>query len=124
MPKTFPFGPAEVPLLKVLAMPFYTIQRALKACDDCWTWTTLNGDIYEDVVLLKMDRDNVTIRHKYGMTSLARTELDPRVQQSLVDHSEMADPDDFYRESSDSEPYFKAACPPRADRLGRTASPR
>jgi hypothetical protein len=119
MPSPFPFGPAaaEVPLFKVLAMPFYTIQKALKACDDCWTWTTLKGEVYEDVVLLKMDRDYVTIRHKYGTTLLARTDLDHRVQKSLVDNSEMADPDDFYRESDAAEPCLKEYSRARSDRL-------
>jgi hypothetical protein len=105
MAHTFRFSPAEGPLFKVLATPFYTLQQAFKACDDCWTWTTLGGDIYEDVVLLKMDRDNITIRHKYGITSLARTELDQRVQESLMNNSEMDDSDDFHCQSSDAEPY-------------------
>jgi hypothetical protein len=81
----------NLPLLKVLASPFVTLHQILTVGDDCWTWTTLNGDAYEDVVILDLTATDVTIEHKYGVSTLLRSELAPHIQKNLAEHSLLAD---------------------------------
>ncbi len=81
------------PLFKVLASPFLGLQQALSIGDDCWSWTTLSGEVYEDVELLSLAPDKVTIRHGHGVATIARTDLPREIQQRLIDNSEMAEPD-------------------------------
>jgi len=85
-----------MPLLTSLVRPFLLFKEALSVGEDCWTWTTAQGRVYEDVVLVKLDRSEVTIRHKYGMATIGRSELSPQIQKSLVENFEIAEPDEVY----------------------------
>jgi hypothetical protein len=86
---------SNLPLLKVLTVPFATLHEALTPCEDDWTLSTVKGEIYEDVVLMELTRDKVTIQHVYGVDTIARADLDRESQQWLIDHSMMAEPDDI-----------------------------
>ena len=83
-------------LLTALARPFLMFKEALSLGEDCWTWTTAQGRVFEDVVLVKLDRHEVTIRHKYGMATLGRTDLSSEIQKSLIENFEMTEPDEVY----------------------------
>jgi hypothetical protein len=120
MPNMITIHGPNLPLWKVLASPFLTLQQALAICDDYWTWTTQNGDVYEDVDLLTLSRDEVTFRHKYGVSSVARADLAEHVQQSLIDNTMMAEPDD-YRDTSADEHYLGAHSMAHADGFSRAA---
>ena len=85
--------------LKVLASPFTKFTQALSVGEDYWTWMTLDGQAFEDVEILKIDREEVKIRHKYGVASLLKTELSKKIQQSLRDNVE-------YVESYESKGYL------------------
>ena len=87
-----------MPLFKALSSPFHFLQQAFTACEDCWTWTTVHGEMYEDVLLLDLTRDTATIQHRYGVDTILRADLDRETQQSLIDNSEMAEPDDLHED--------------------------
>lgn len=82
---------ADMPFLKTLASPFIKFKQALTPGEDYWTWTDVEGHVYEDVDLVKMERDQVTIRHKYGVTSIAKMALAEKIQKSLKDDLEIAE---------------------------------
>ena len=84
-----------MPLLSALAQPFLVFKTALSACEDYWTWRTHQGEIYEDVVLVKLDPNYVTIRHKFGVDKIRRTDLIQTIQDSLVENFELAEPDEM-----------------------------
>jgi hypothetical protein len=104
MPNMITIHGSNLPLWKVLLSPFITLQKAFSVCEDCWTWTTLDGEIYEDVEILRLRPDELTIRHKYGVSSVARADLALHIQQSLIDNTLMAEPDD-YRDNRPEEQY-------------------
>ena len=99
-----------MPLLTALARPFLMFKDALSLGEDCWTWTTAQGRVYEDVVLVKLDRHEVTIRHKYGMATLGRGDLSPRIQKSLAENVELPEPDEVYH-ASHAQDHFLNALP-------------
>ena len=97
-----------MPLLTALARPFLMFKDALSLGEDCWTWSTRQGKVFEDVVLVKLDRSDVTIRHKYGVATIGRTDLSEQIQRSLIENFEMAESDETYSESSEHDHYFHA----------------
>jgi hypothetical protein len=97
------FYGSKMPLLTALARPFLMFKDALSLGEDCWTWTTAQGRVYEDVVLVKLDRDDVTIRHKYGTATIGRVDLTPQVQKSLTENFELSEPDDVYSARGDRD---------------------
>jgi hypothetical protein len=51
--------------------------------EDLWTWTTRTGELYEDVELLRIEADEVVIRHKFGECSLAINDLSRKTRERL-----------------------------------------
>jgi hypothetical protein len=74
------------PFFKAIANPFVSLHEALTPCEDCWSLSTVNGEIYEDVVMMELTRDTVTIQHEYGIDTIARAELDRESQKWLIDN--------------------------------------
>ncbi len=89
------FHGSKLPLLKVLAGSFVSLQEALTPCEDRWSLSTIHGEIYEDVVLLEASRDAVMIQHEYGVDTVARADLDRESQQWVLDNSMMSEPLDL-----------------------------
>lgn len=110
---------SKMPLLKVLASPFLRLKQVLTPCEDYWTWITLDGKVYEDVALLASGLNQVTIRHKYGVALIAKSDLSEQVQKSLKDDLEIAESVESH---GDEEDHFLNQLPiSRANRLSKAA---
>jgi hypothetical protein len=108
MPNMNTFHGSKMPLLTALARPFLMFKDALSLGEDCWTWTTAQGRVFEDVVLVKLDRHEVTIRHKYGVATIGRNDLSLEVQKSLNENFEMCEPDVVYNAMGDQDHFLHA----------------
>jgi hypothetical protein len=97
-----------MPLLTALFRPFLIFKDALSVGEDYWTWATAQGHVYEDVVLVKLDRYEVTIRHKYGMATIGRCDLSPQIQQSLIENFELGEPDEVYSAMGEPDHFLHA----------------
>ena len=86
----------KMPFMDLLATPLLKLKYLLTPCEDCWAWVTLDGEVYENVVVLKRDRDHVTIRHTYGTATIAKANLGERMQKSLFPDLDAAGPLDSY----------------------------
>src|ERR1700693_5830735 len=96
MPNMTTLNGSNVPFLDFLAAPYVKLKYLLTPSEDYWTWLTLDGKAYEDVVLVKLDRDQVTIRHSNGVATIAKDNLNERVRNSLIHDIDTADPLDSY----------------------------
>jgi hypothetical protein len=43
--------------------------------EDYWTWTTKSGEVFEDAEVEKIESDEVTIRHRFGVAHIAIDQL-------------------------------------------------
>jgi len=85
-----------MPFMNLLATPFVKLKYLLTPCEDCWAWVTLDGEVYENVVVVQRDRDHVTIRHMYGTSTIAKGNLDERMQKSVFPDLDATGPLDSY----------------------------
>lgn len=92
MPNTTLGTASKLPDFTFLSTPYAWLSRLLAPCEDCWTWMTNDGTIYEEVEVLTVGPKYVTFRHSYGTASVLLTELTPEVQRTLRDHAVATEP--------------------------------
>ncbi|MCE0522950.1 MAG: hypothetical protein LV480_08565 [Methylacidiphilales bacterium] len=58
------------------------LRRTLVPIEDQWTWTTLDGEFFEEVEVESIEEDEVVFRHKFGEARLpiARLSEDSRLK--------------------------------------------
>jgi hypothetical protein len=69
--------------MKWLCHPFVEIKRLFTPMEDYWTWTAADGTVYEEVVILHVEKESVAFEHKYGFAAVATSNLSREVQRSL-----------------------------------------
>jgi hypothetical protein len=52
--------------------------------EDLWTWTTLTGDLYEDVEVRNIEEGEVMIQHKLGTSRVAIDDLSDKSRELLA----------------------------------------
>jgi hypothetical protein len=52
--------------------------------EDCWTWTTQAGEIFEDAEVDKIENDHLVLKHRFGVVHLSVEELSEKSRHLLL----------------------------------------
>ena len=92
--------PSSSPLtfLEKVMAPFHVMKSIFTPIDDHWTWTTLDGRVFEKVVPIKVRCGQVLIEHKDGLDAVALFYLSDEVQKTLCRDFGVPEEDIYYAE--------------------------
>ena len=74
-----------------------------------WTWTTLDGTTYQNVVVTKVEPDTVSITHSLGVAHISMATLPPDLQKQLNYDPEAASAARAELQREDEHPYYTYA---------------
>jgi hypothetical protein len=83
MPNLDSLTGSKVPFLNWILHPFMEIKNMFTPMEDRWTWMAADGTIYEEVVILHVEKESVAFEHKYGFAAVGIANLSREVQKSL-----------------------------------------